>query len=87
MFNKFLNYFLGGSNHYPFINQWHDITNFIKEYVSTNNDVVYVFQIGLSALLIFSILFLLMMAVRCIVDVGIMIFIYFGEGIGLNVKK
>lgn len=52
-----------------------------------NNDVIYVFQIGLSALLIFSILFLLMVAVRCIVDVGIMIFIYFGEGTGLIVKK
>ena len=74
MLNKFLDYFLGGSNHYPFINQWHDITNFIHRYVSTNNDVVYLFQIGLSALLIFSSLFFLMIAIGFIVDVAITVF-------------
>ena len=53
-----LDYFFGGSNHYPFINQWHELTNFIHAYISRNNDVVYLFQISISALLILAVLFI-----------------------------
>gem|GEM_PF-3457596 len=71
MLNKFLNYFLGGSNHYPFINQWHNLTNFIHQYVSTNNDIVYLFQVSLSALLIFCVLFMVLIPIGFLIDISI----------------
>lgn len=73
MRNKFLEYFFGGSNHYPLINQWHDITDFIHAYISTNNDVVYLIQISISALLIFSVLFVVMYTIGFILNMTVTI--------------
>jgi len=68
MFSKFLDYFIGGTNHYPFINQWHDITNFIRQYVSEDRDIVYLLQIGIASLLIFSFLFVVMIIFNFVLD-------------------
>tara|TARA_R110001632_G_scaffold94810_1_gene200832 strand:- start:978 stop:1235 length:258 start_codon:yes stop_codon:yes gene_type:complete len=58
MQNKLIEYFVGGSNHYPFINQWHNITEFIETHITTNSDWVYFLQI-----LIFSLSILFVMGI------------------------
>ncbi len=73
MLNKSLEYFFGGSNHYPLINQWRDITDFIHAYISTNNDVVYLFQISISALLIFFVLFIALYSIGLILNITLTI--------------
>jgi len=73
MLNKWLEYFFGGSNHYPLINPWRDITDFIHSYISTNSDVVYLFQISISSFLIFSVLFLVLHSIGLIINVTLTI--------------
>jgi hypothetical protein len=73
MRKKFLEYFFGGSNHYPLINQWHDITDFIRAFISTNNDVVYLIQISISALLIFSVLFIVLYSIGLVINITLAI--------------
>lgn len=58
MKEKLLEFFLGGSNHYPFINQWHSITDFIKTYITTNGDWIYFFQILIFSICILTALFI-----------------------------
>jgi len=76
MLNNWLEYFFGGSNHYPLINLWRDITDFIHAYISTNSDVVYLFQISISALLIFSVLFTLLHSIGFLLNKIILYYKY-----------
>ena len=60
MIDKILYWFAGGDNHYPMINQWKAITEFIREYITTNPDLVYLLQLVIFSLFIITILFIVL---------------------------
>jgi Zn-dependent membrane protease YugP len=69
MKEKLLEYFAGGSNHYPFINQWHSITDFIKTYITTNSDWLYFFQILIFGICISIVMFIIIYSIVLIFDI------------------
>jgi uncharacterized protein involved in cysteine biosynthesis len=68
MKEKLIEYFAGGSNHYPLINQWHTITEFIQTYITTNPDWIYFLQILIFSLCIIIVAFIILFPIILILD-------------------